>query len=404
MPNNDPSSVTSRPADEPGYTPSRRVGAEKADLGVLWTAATVLGILAITLVPVPADSPRPWLRMMLPVLVMVGFAPFAWSRAAHSKQKVADSLYFMGFLWTLAALIHALLSSPEPTSTLIYTAFGYALIGTFSGMFLRLMLMQFDRDLDSQEQEAVDLIDNRVADLDHALAEATSIIRGFGESIVPAGAHLQQQLVSAAVAWGEESKKLSEGVAADVKLRLNNDLRGLGETLAALGVHCRGIEEQMRRVNETLEVPSQDLVATLKQAASGVKRQTTALHTALDQLVATLQSIPQDPELVSALGATRSQLRDLGAAMAETAKSVRDTGFVAVEAGAGLTGAAAHASKVGSRLTGSAAEIIRVSEAIVTAGRDFQESLAAIKRDAAIVDDTLREVVEFVDKRVTNRK
>src|SRR2546425_116979 len=125
--------------------PSRkRVRAEQHDLALAWMAAAVLGGLAISLIP---ERVGPW-RMLAPLGAMAAYLLFAFTRSQHSTPRVADSAYFMGFLWTLWALINVLVWHPRLKATELYVAFGYALLTTASGMFVRLALLQFYRTLE----------------------------------------------------------------------------------------------------------------------------------------------------------------------------------------------------------------------------------------------------------------
>jgi hypothetical protein len=103
--------------------------------------------------------------MSAPLVTMVAYLAFAKSRSHYSTPKVADSVYFMGFLWTLWALIDVLVWKPQLTAAQLYIAFGYALTATTAGMFLRLGLLQFHRTLDEQQAGAVDTLDERVGQL-----------------------------------------------------------------------------------------------------------------------------------------------------------------------------------------------------------------------------------------------
>jgi hypothetical protein len=94
------------------------------------------------------------LRLGAPVLIMAFYALDGSRHAAREKQQapllyaarigqLADSLYFLGFLWTLWALIDCFVIHQMSIAHAVFRAFGYALVTTASGMFLRLLLLQF---------------------------------------------------------------------------------------------------------------------------------------------------------------------------------------------------------------------------------------------------------------------
>ena len=93
----------------------------------------------------------------------------------------ADSLYYMGFLWALFALIVAFVVWPAPKLTVdaVLTTFGYALVTTFCGMLLRILVVQFQDTVPDRLVHAQETIDHRVASLIQQIHEATMEITFF---------------------------------------------------------------------------------------------------------------------------------------------------------------------------------------------------------------------------------
>src|SRR6266404_6692408 len=122
-----------------------------------WALAAFLGGFSISVAP-----PDELVRLLLPVGVMAayvwlsyprGVATAAGWRSARVAQ-LADSAYFLGFLWTLWALIDSFVLKRSIGAEGAFRVFGYALVTTAAGMATRLYLLQFKYGAADQAAEA----------------------------------------------------------------------------------------------------------------------------------------------------------------------------------------------------------------------------------------------------------
>jgi len=121
-------------------------------LGFAWVVAVLLGAVLIS-----ASQQLDVKRFFAPVLIMMVYSLVVFNRGqdlfrsaegSNSYQdalvsQLADSVYFMGFLWTLWALIDSFVLKSDTAATSIFRTFGYALVTTSCGMFTRLAILQF---------------------------------------------------------------------------------------------------------------------------------------------------------------------------------------------------------------------------------------------------------------------
>jgi methyl-accepting chemotaxis protein len=106
---------------------------------------TVLGIVSIILVrSINIDSLA--FQMAIPAFVVVFYAFFIFAKGKnviHTEQ-LADSVYYLGFILTLFALIFALYDmSKDLTAGIIIPKFGIALVTTVVGIGIRVYVTQF---------------------------------------------------------------------------------------------------------------------------------------------------------------------------------------------------------------------------------------------------------------------
>src|SRR5260370_19699008 len=99
------------------------------EFGFLWASTALLGLLSIWLIP--GERPA---RLVVPVLIMLGYAWIGYKQITRSEPalrsarvvQLADSLYFLGFLWTLWALIFSLVFTNIRDAEGVFRVFGYS--------------------------------------------------------------------------------------------------------------------------------------------------------------------------------------------------------------------------------------------------------------------------------------
>lgn len=146
-----------------------------------WAVATVLGGLSISVVPTDTV-----VRLLVPVGVMFSYVWLTYPRGLQAGllaariAQLADSAYFMGFLWTLWALIDSfVLKNANPGPYTAFRVFGYALVTTAAGMATRLYLLQFKYGAGDQEAEAEFTVEQKLQEFSMAMEGATSSVQSF---------------------------------------------------------------------------------------------------------------------------------------------------------------------------------------------------------------------------------
>lgn len=134
-----------------------------------------------------------WFRTLpvwlLPLLICIFFGlglKAGRHRAAESRQRFADNLYFLGFIFTMASLIATFLPAAWSQSVVInprtiYSAFGTALISTALGLIFRVVVMQMAPSADEmslQLEEDLTQLTASVASEARAIAKALADARG----------------------------------------------------------------------------------------------------------------------------------------------------------------------------------------------------------------------------------
>jgi len=142
------------------------------ELGWIWSITAVAGAIAIT--ASADDSPA---RFLLPVLAMAGLVVFGLRQPYIDRERLGDSVYFLGFLWTLYALIDQIVIKHRSAD--VMATFGYAVVTTACGMFLRLALTQFSYSTDVQILDTREQVQRGLQGLVDSLTSASQTIQAF---------------------------------------------------------------------------------------------------------------------------------------------------------------------------------------------------------------------------------
>jgi len=191
---------------------------ERVKLGAAWLCATLTGLGALVYSTLSQFSQPSTMAGLIGLLI--AYAAYGSFLKKKDTALFADSLYYMGFLWALFALIATFVVWPAPklTPDAMLTTFGYALVTTFSGMLLRLVIVQFQDTGADRLVQAQETIDRRVAALTEQLHEATMEMTSFRDR--------------AATELGGSLQDLVEALQ-DVRVKISEQQRTMTTTLSA---------------------------------------------------------------------------------------------------------------------------------------------------------------------------
>jgi chaperonin cofactor prefoldin len=351
-----------RPMSDPDELEERRLSQspspqlDRIKLGTAWLVATVTGIVALVYSAISQFSPASTMSGL--VALLVAYAAFGYSLKRKNTIQFADSLYYMGFLWALFALIAAFAVWPAPklTTDSVLTTFGYALVTTFSGMLLRLLVIQFQDTPSDRLVDAEETIDRRMTALSQQINDATMEIASFrdrasgelGGTLDDLVRSLEDVRDKIAEQHGTMATMMSAGFESSLKdilgrlaaIQIPQDMlmTEVSKLVSALGQRGEDIEAAVRRLETGLMQVAEsvtrfgeslygseaakrigaavtELSSTIKQRTEEFASMTTTLersHAELDGQVNSLQSLRSAFAKVSTqLTTLETELRDV---------------------------------------------------------------------------------------------
>jgi chaperonin cofactor prefoldin len=311
--------------EESGQSSDPSAQLDRMKLGTAWSCVTLAGIAGLVY-SIMSQFSQPYTMVSL-VGLLGAYAVYGMTLSKKNTLQFADSLYYMGFLWALFALIATFVVWPAPTLTAdaVLTTFGYALVTTFAGLLLRLLVIQFHDTLPDRLVYAQETIDRRVAALTQQINEAAMEITSFrNRATSELGGSLHEfvrSLEDARERIAEQHRTMTTMMTDGFDSSLNDILGRLAtiqipqETLTAEVAKLIGA---LRKGGEDVEEAMQRLKADVMQAAKSATQFGESLYAsqAAKQMAATVHELSttikerthEFVNMTSALDSSRSEL------------------------------------------------------------------------------------------------
>ena len=328
-----------------------------------------------------------WVVTGIPCSLMAAYAYTSWDRE-EKRPKYAfagDNLYYLGFLYTLTSLAHALVVfDPEEAGTeTIITNFGIAIATTILGMALRVAVGQ-------RTDETVETVAEEVRT---GLGEAARRLRGEIEFTVDEFRGFRERTREALEeALSEVRAQLAE--AADTSVRIGDGLTkieeksvALAETtgqawevigaeadrvrlaLVAMTERIAGFDFYEAFVEKAIDIASGKLRDAVEERAAEVRQGTEELRSGMKELTREFDAIGLRRVIREAVEPASRDLREASTELAGSAGAVRE----AVES---ARGAEETAGDLRAGLETVAGALASVGDRVTAVGKDSQNSLS----------------------------
>lgn len=374
---------------------------EHKKLGIAWLCATLAGVSALAYSSISQIPPTT--TMLVLIVLLVAYAGYGYTLTNKNTIQFADSLYYMGFLWALSALLATFVLWPAPklTADAVLTAFGYALVTTFCGMLLRLVVIQFQDTHPDRLVHAQETIDRRVAALVQEINEATMEITSFRDRVASdLGAmhhDLMQSLVDVRERLSEEYQKITAMMSVGFESSLKDVLGQLSaiqfpqeiltaeadKLVGALGKQGEDFERAAHRLEKSL-MKTAETVTSLGDALSGSEGAKHVMVAVNDLSGKIKDRTQQFVEMTTVLERSRTELDS----QLNSLQSLRES----------VSGASMQLSTFETELRNlsSASMSTEVRDGLMNMQKSIRSSLEA----STAIESTMRDVLFFMRERV----
>lgn len=392
-------------------------------LGVAFAGVIVAGTVGIM---IGSQLGWPWVTVGVPSASLLGYFLFGkrLDRGGISTAQFADSVYYLGFLFTLIALLFSLAifggDDGEYSVHTVVPQFGLALLTTVLGLAIRIYLVNFRPTGEDAvevteealaeaaqalrtrlEQLSIDMlaqnelmnrslkgaIDATSSELTAAVASARSGIAKAASSLAAgaerAAGRLETSVRDSAESAGGELRRTlaalageTERLLVDVGTRRKEFLASIDDAVLPRDALVRGLEEPLAALREHVRGHA-DQVAVIVKAEEVTRTQAERLARAAESLATRAEAVAQSLEPLESAGLP---VQKLNAELRAAVEALQDS----------TSGLSAH----GRSLHAHAEGIGRVTIQIQGEARIVETHRESLERDVAAAEAALRAVHE----------
>jgi hypothetical protein len=266
-----------KPAQKRAGTVYRNRLTDRLDKGLFFIAFTIGagGIVGLKL----GEWPQ-WIVTAFPLAIMGLYAVYVFaSQGYRLREDVAgDSLYYLGFLYTLTSLAFSLyaFTQDEGSTHLIISNFGIALATTIMGMALRVFFTHMREDPLEVEREArVDLseaVAKLKAELDRVVLELNSFRRATLQSLDEGQREIQEKVGHVVSDSTARYAQLTTDMAGYLEALHTKVSRTLAESVACYAEGGRSVAEKIEAAFAEFAKHAGELNKVAKGTVAATKR------------------------------------------------------------------------------------------------------------------------------------
>lgn len=222
---------------------------------------TIIGVASIFFVRT-FGSENLIFQMVIPGIVVILYSILIFQKGKNvlSQDQLGDSVYYLGFILTLWALILALYDlSSDPKAEDIISKFAIALVTTVVGIFVRVFMSQFapaQEDINEMSEKMLsDTALNLKTQLDVTITTFTGLIdelsRKTSETLEKNSLELSTFLKENSEEFSKSSKKIINNLnsASDALIEKSSSL---DKTLESLNTTTESFNENLSTLNSAL--------------------------------------------------------------------------------------------------------------------------------------------------------
>ena len=280
---------------------------------------TILGIGSIVLVRfITLDSLI--FQMTLPALVVLLYAVFVYSKGKNiiNQDQLGDSVYYLGFILTLVALIFALYDmSEDSTAEAIIPKFAIALTTTVVGIFIRVFMSQFTPAQQDVNEMSERMLSDTALSLKTQLDATTVTFKGFVDELSRKTSEtLEKNSIELSTFLKENSEEFSQS-SKNIIQNINN----ASDTLVKKSNSLKKTLENLNNTTENFSNSLSSLNSALTQ--SNPAEEISNLQNVISSMSSSMQSYANDFSKIKDLVST--DLKEIAKNKKEIFKTINDS-------------------------------------------------------------------------------
>ncbi len=292
---------------------------------IMFVGTYILGVILIILATIFAQE-NTLIIILVSIIPMIIYGIYVYSnRKKPNVNTIADSAYFLGFLFTITSISLALYSLTPNENDLtkqfnrIIQIFGFALITTIIGLLIKVCVVNLKPDLDDLSEnimenlhESVSLFDDelvnaieRFQEIDQQLSDrytdfTNKVIRMEKDTLEKTSGHLDHIITNS----GQELEKFINESGQSLTTSMEESSKTLTVILTKV---VKDIEEG----GKALDVPSDLFTDKLSEPLSNMKNQINEFNNELSEVIKSQRAIASNTEKVSKIVTNLAEKMDI---------------------------------------------------------------------------------------------
>ena len=292
---------------------------------IMFVGTYILGVILIILATIFAPE-NTLIVILVSIIPMIIYGIYVYSnRKEPNVNTIADSAYFLGFLFTITSISLALYFLTPNEKDLskqfnrIIQIFGFALITTIIGLLIKVCVVNLKPDLDDLSEnimenlhESVSLFDDelvnaieRFQEIDQQLSDrytdfTNKVIRMEKDTLEKTSGHLDHIITNS----GQELEKFINESGQS----LTTSMEESSKTLTAI---MTKVVKDIEEGGKALDVPSDLFTDKLSEPLSNMKNQINEFNNELSEVIKSQRAIASNTEKVSKIVTNLAEKMDI---------------------------------------------------------------------------------------------
>lgn len=315
------------------------------------------------------------------------------TKRQKNTEKFADSLYYMGFILTIWALIIAIgpwsgKSMDRLSSSGVIVQFGIALITTALGMTLRIFLLQGRQTVSDQEEDARESIARLVEDMTNEIDTSVKLLASSRTRILAETHELSSRMAADLLAANNETYKRLSTANDEFLGSIRSHLESIGPAVTEIRRRLEAIDLPHDIIRGRIDSAVAEIAADLDRMRATLQQSSGVLATTFDGGVATLNAG------MASLATISTDLDRIKMIIGDASDAVARTTAISHSSVAASIEVARETSESSRRF---AADAIEASEAVRGIRRTADDMSAAIIKLKLAMDSELTQHHQVIE-------
>ena len=260
----------------------------KFDYRIVFLTIYIVGLVILYF----ASKAHPLIMIGLSIVLMLLYAIYAYSYVESTNlSQIADSAYFLGFLFTLSSITMALVnyvSSGEAIGNIV-NMFGFALLTTIMGLLIKLLLERIKPSVSDLTEKTFNEFEKTVFRFDQHLSSTADKFKMFGQSVVDKlDEHVDQITEQLDVVVNQSTQKLKDYIEESGQT-LSDSMKESGEKFSNV----------LNKASDEMDLPTDFFTNQLKEPLLNMKDQINSFNSELTEVIKSQGTIARNTEKVS---------------------------------------------------------------------------------------------------------